>query len=106
MTISEVVRGHITAKERGDEKMRVTNMRTCGGRPAANQFRIWTDDEQTFQSYNSKIATKANDGTVTLYEPYWDFYSATTNRYLLQFLNEESIRDVRVKVASGVYLVE
>ena len=86
--------------------MRVMNMRTASGGHAANQFEIWTDEGVTFQSYRSQIATKANDGTVTLYEPYWNFYSATTNRYLLQFLNEDSIKDVRVKVKSGEYLTE
>jgi len=86
--------------------MSVENMRTASGGYAANQFIIWTDEGRTFQSYRSKIATKANDGTVTLFSPYWDFYSATTNRYLLQFLNEDSINDVRVKVKSGEYLTE
>jgi len=86
--------------------MRIENMRTSGGHAAANQFKIWTDDGCTFQSYRSKIATKANDGSVTLYSPYWDNYSATTNRYLLQFLNEDSIRDIRVKVELGEYLTE
>ncbi len=81
-------------------------MRTPGGNAAANQFKIWTDDGVTFQSYSSKIATRAFDGVVTLFAPYWDMFSATTNRYLLQFLNEDSIQDVRAKVASGEYLVE
>ena len=90
--------------------MRVENMRTASGGYAANQFIIHTNDGETFQSYSSKVATKAGGlgdlkyGTVTLYEPYWDFYSATTNRYLLQFLNEDSIKDVRAKVKSGEYL--
>ena len=86
--------------------MQVENMRTASGGYAANQFKVWTDEGVTFQSYRSQIATKANDGTVTLYEPYWNFYSATTNRYLLQFLNEDSIKDVREKVKSGEYLTE
>jgi hypothetical protein len=82
-------------------------MRTASGGYAANQFRIWTDDGCTFQSYSSRIAKRdfATD-RVTLFSPYWDFYSATTNRYLLQFLNEDSIRDIRVKVESGEYLTE
>jgi len=84
--------------------MRVENMRTNGGGYAANQFKIWTDDGVTFQSYNSTIAKRdfATD-RITLYNPYWDFYSATTNRYLLQFLNEDSVTDIRAKVESGEY---
>lgn len=87
--------------------MRVENMRTRSGGHAANQFRIWTDDGVTFQSYNSIIAKRdfATD-RVTLFSPFWDFYSATTNRYLLQFLNEYSIVDIREKVESGEYLTE
>ena len=84
----------------------VENMRTASGGYAPNQFIIWTDEGRTFQSYRSQIATKANDGTVTLYEPYWNMYSYTTNRYLLQFLNEDSINAVREKVMSGEYLSE
>ena len=86
--------------------MRVENMRTASGGYAANQFKVWTDEGVTFQSYRSQIATKANDGTVTLFEPFWDMYSYTTNRYLLQFLNEDSIKDVREKVKAGEYLTE
>ena len=87
--------------------MRVENMRTRSGRNAANQFRIWTNDGVVFQSYSSRIARRdfATD-RVTLFSPFWDNYSATTNRYLLQFLNEDSIRDIRVKVESGEYLTE
>ena len=87
--------------------MRVENMRTRSGGHAANQFRIWTDDGVVFQSYSSRIAKRdfATD-RVTLFSPFWDNYSATTNRYLLQFLNEDSIRDIRVKVESGEYLTE
>ena len=86
--------------------MRVENMRTASGGYAPNQFKIWTGGGVVFQSYRSQIATKCNDGTVTLYGPYWDMYSYTTNRYLLQFLNEDSIKDVREKVKSGEYLTE
>jgi hypothetical protein len=79
-------------------------MISASGRPVANQFKVWTDGAVFFQSYNSTIAKRdfAND-RVTLYNPYWDFYSATTNRYLLQFLNEDSVTDIRAKVESGEY---
>ena len=86
--------------------MRVENMRTASGGYAPNQFKIWSDEGVVFQSYQSTIAERLWNGGVTLFEPYWNMYSVTTNRYLLQFLNEDSIQDVRAKVKSGEYKVE
>jgi len=72
---------------------------------AKNQYIISVSSgRKVFQSYNSTIAEKNND-KVFLYEPYWNMYSATTNKYLLRFLGEMSIKDVRAKVASGEYIV-
>tara|TARA_Y100001938_G_C8099464_1_gene440500 strand:+ start:4805 stop:5077 length:273 start_codon:yes stop_codon:yes gene_type:complete len=71
---------------------------------ANNQFIISADDRKVFQSYNSKVAEK-KDGQIYLIEPYWNMYSATTNKYLLKFLGESSIKDVRAKVESGEYKV-
>jgi|TARA_B100001939_G_C16599286_1_gene470274 hypothetical protein len=71
---------------------------------ANNQYIISVDDRKVFQSYNSKVAEK-NDGQIILYEPYWNMFSATTNKYLLRFLGELSIKDVRAKVESGEYTV-
>ena len=85
--------------------MRITNMRTRGGNAAANQFLIYEGGERHFQSYCSRVATIDDEGKVILYDPYWDMYSATTNNYLLQFLNEYSIKDVREKVKAGEYSV-
>lgn len=72
---------------------------------ANNQYIISVDEKRTvFQSYNSKVAEK-KDGQIYLVEPYWNMYSATTNKYLLRFLGEMSIKDVRAKVESGEYKV-
>ena len=71
---------------------------------AANQFEIYHGDTITFQSYNSTICTKIED-RVILHEPYWNMYSATTNKYLLRFLEEDSINSIRAKVKSGEYEV-
>ncbi len=90
---------------RSEYMVTIENMRTASGGYAPNQFKIWTDEGVVFQSYRSKIAER-RAGEVTLFEPYWDMYSATTNRYLLQFLNEDSIKDVRAKVKSGEYKTE
>ena len=71
------------------------------GNPVANQFIIYAPDGNYFQSYDSVIAFKANDGKVTLDHYYWD-YSRTTGVYRNQFLGE-SIADTRSKIESGEY---
>ena len=70
-------------------------------RPVANQFILYTPDGNYFQSYQSVIAFRANDGKITLDEYYWD-YSPTTGKYRNQFLGE-GIADTRAKIESGEY---
>tara|TARA_R100000231_G_C5224074_1_gene134473 strand:- start:41 stop:283 length:243 start_codon:yes stop_codon:yes gene_type:complete len=79
-------------------------MITKGGNQAKNQFEVFDDEGKHFLSYNSKVATIKGD-EVILYNPYWDMFSQTTNFYLLQFLNESSIQDIREKVVGGEYIV-
>jgi hypothetical protein len=71
------------------------------GNPAANQFIIYTDEGNYFQSYDSVIAFRGEDNKITLDEYYWD-YSRTTSKYRNQFLGE-SIVDTRAKIESGEY---
>ena len=71
------------------------------GRPVANQFIIYASDGNYFQSYDSVIAFKGNDGKVTLDNYYWD-YSRTTSKYRNQFLGE-GVADTRAKIDSGEY---
>lgn len=94
--------------------MTIVPMRTKGGNKANNQNKVIDDEGMHFFSYGSKVATvnkKYRDSTgtlhknITLFEPYWNMYSQTTNYYLLQFLDEYSIKDIRKKVISGDYLV-
>jgi len=85
---------------------RVVAMITKGGNPASNQDLVFHTDGTHFYSYGVKVASKKfGTSHVTLYEPYWNMYSQTTNYYLLQFLDEFSIKDIRKKVNSGDYLV-
>ena len=56
-----------------------------------------------FQSYGSNVVY-IRKGRVHLYKPYWNMYSQTTNKYLLQFLGDSSIADIRKKVESGEYI--
>ena len=85
--------------------MRIQHMLTRGRNKAVNQLELFDKTGKHFYSYGSKIATIDGDRTI-LYEPYWNFYSATTNRYLLDFLGEWSIKDVRQKVKEGIYEVK
>ena len=72
-----------------------------GGRPNANQYRVFTDGGVAFQSYTTVIAFKSHDGTVTLDESAWD-YSRTTSRYRNVFLRETT-KDTERKIKSGEY---
>ncbi len=71
------------------------------GNPVANQFTIITSDGEYFQSYNSVIAFKDNEGNVTLDDYTWD-YSRTTGKYRNEFLSE-GIVETRAKIKSGEY---
>ena len=86
---------------------RIIPMRTKGGNQASNQNKVIDEEGVHFFSYGSKVASYngLSKNLVTLYEPYWNMYSQTTNYYLLQFLDEYSIKDIRKKVNSGDYLV-
>lgn len=72
--------------------MIVKPMFNRGDKPVANQHIIETEEGQFFQSYDSMIAFKSNDGELSL-SMHWD-YSRTTMKYLGQFagLNAAEIR--------------
>jgi hypothetical protein len=83
-------------------KIKVKNMTSNrSGRPVANQFIILTSEGKYFQSYDSVIAFKDNEGNVTLDDYTWD-YSRTTGKYRNEFLGEY-IADTRDKIESGKY---
>jgi len=70
---------------------------------AKNQYQIFVgNDIVYFQSYN-KIIARWDDKGVTLSEDYR--YSKTTMKYLIQFLNRNSIKEVDKLVKDGVYKV-
>ena len=66
---------------------KVFNMESSKGNKVANQFLITTDEAFYFQSYNSIIAKRTNEGKILLDEKFWD-YSTTTGKYRNQFLND------------------
>jgi hypothetical protein len=86
-------------------KIKVKNMTSNrSGRPVANQFIIYTSEGKYFQSYDSVIAFKDNEGNVTLDDYTWD-YSRTTGKYRNEFLGEY-IANTRAKIESGEYKLE
>ena len=52
---------------------KVFNMESNKGNKIANQFLITTDEAFYFQSYNSIIAKRTNEGKIFLDEKFWDF---------------------------------
>lgn len=69
-----------------------------------NQFIITTAQGEYFQSYQSIIAFRPNDGgKVWIDEKYWD-YSKTTGKYRNDFLNEKK-KDTERKIESGEYIL-
>ena len=82
--------------------IKVKQLRSAtSGRDIPNQFIITDKDRTIFQSYDSIIAIKWNDGDVFLDKTYWD-YSRTTGKYRNQFLGED-IKTTRKKIKSGEY---
>ena len=68
-----------------------------------NQFIVRTNDGTFFQSYDSMIVGKMNDGRILIDSKYWD-YSKTTGKYRNQFLNETK-KETEQKINSGAYLL-
>jgi len=85
--------------------MRITNMLSSNGNEVPNQFVIKQDNgDVAFQSYQSIIAIKRNDGTIVLDINKWD-YSVTTGKYRNQFLNETK-KETLNKIKNGIYKLE
>ena len=66
-----------------------------------NQFIIATPDAHYFQSYESLIAMRDNEGKVYLDINYWD-YSTTTGKYRNIFLNENKSLTLK-KINANIY---
>ena len=69
--------------------MKTKNLTLPSGRPVLNQFIMYDDTKEIFQSYNSIICIRHKDGSVEFDEKYWD-YSHTTIKYRNMFLDETS----------------
>ena len=86
--------------------MIVKNMLGRNGNKVANQFIVTLPENVTvFQSYNTVIAQNRN-GKIVLDSNTLE-YSATTTKYLKQFLGtNESKKQLHDKIKNGFYLVE
>ena len=85
--------------------MKVSNMYSNNGNQVPNQFIIDSGNKTVFQSYKTIVAVKEN-GKVTLDSKALD-YSATTTKYLKQFLNtSDSKKQLQAKIENGFYQVE
>lgn len=85
-------------------RIRVKNFKSKSGNEIANQFIIQTNRGTYFQSYQSIIAFKRNDGQVFLDKTYWN-YSVTTSKYRNMFLGE-TLADTRFKILNKEYKVK
>ena len=92
------------------KKYKVENMPSYKGTGDAvpNQFIITINTnkgtKRIFQSYDTVIAVRDEDGKITLDENKWD-YSHTTARYRNQFLCENTT-ETRRKIKQGIYALE
>ncbi len=77
----------------------VTNMTSSNGNKVANQFLIWTEEAQYFQSYQTIIAKRDNEGNIYLDKNRYD-YSVTTSRYRNKYLNMTT-KEIEKKISSG-----
>ena len=85
--------------------MKVSNMYSNNGNQVPNQFIIDKGNKTLFQSYKTVVAIKEN-GKVTLDSNALE-YSATTLKYLKQFLNtSDSKKQLQAKIENGFYQVE
>ena len=84
----------------------VMNMTSSSGNKVKNQFLIWTDKGQYFQSYQTVIAFRDNEGNVTLDRGRWD-YSTTTGKYRNSFLGMNKAQTEKaIKAGCDWYLTK
>ena len=83
--------------------VKVAQMLNDRGQAVKNQFYIFDQDNSVvmFQSYNSIIAKRYNNGNVELDQNYWD-YSLTTGKYRNVFLAEKK-PETEKKIKQGIY---
>jgi hypothetical protein len=82
----------------------IENVKVNGFGGVRNQFTVRTPEGLYFQSYQSIIAFKPNNGDkITLDKETWN-YSVTTGKYRNQFLRETK-KETEKKIKSGEYIL-
>mgnify|MGYP003118465159 CR=1 FL=1 len=83
--------------------VKVAQMLNNQGQAVKNQFYVFDHNNSVvmFQSYNSIIVKKYNNGNVELDKYHWDF-SKTTGKYRNVFLGEKKPETER-KIKQGIY---
>ena len=77
----------------------VINMKSSKGNKVPNQFIIWTDDYQFFQSYQTIICRRDIKGNIFLDKNRWD-YSVTTSKYRNQWLGMNT-KEIKKAIDNG-----
>ena len=77
----------------------VINMKSSKGNKVPNQFIIWTDDYQFFQSYQTIIGRRDIKGNIFLDKNRWD-YSVTTSKYRNQWLGMNT-KEIKKAIDNG-----
>ena len=83
--------------------MKVRNFKSQNGNTVPNQFVIYDEGKEVFQSYRTVIAIKEG-GKITLDNECWD-YSRTTGKYRNQFLGETK-KETQAKIDAGEYTLK
>ena len=82
--------------------MKLTNLTSSRGNKVPNQFKVETENEIYYQSYESVIVRIENEKTF-LDAKYWN-YSKTTAKYRNQFLGETT-KETEQKIKEGIYIL-
>ncbi len=82
---------------------KVENMVSNSGNAIPNQYILTLDNCTIFQSYDTTIAVKFNDGTIVLSDD-WTYSSSTTSKYRNIFLGETTA-ETRRNIDNNTYRV-
>ena len=86
--------------------MQITQLINSRGNAATNQFVINTTNGQYFQSYETLIAFKPNNGDAPVLTDSWD-YSVTTLKHLKLFLGTSASKAQMIKqIESGALILD
>ena len=78
--------------------MKVRNMKSPAGNMVPNQFVVTTDEGEYFQSYQTVVAWRGNDGSIKIDR--WGYqYSPTTSKYMNRFFGFKDAKEANETIA-------